>query len=374
MSLPPRHCCVSPKVLSWAPAGSGPFQLRLLDPVLKSEETISSWLDRNAGFWGAPRRVLVTGVDIRLCGPRFDVDAFAEEGSRRQWLEAVGLSATALEKNRLHRPTLCQRPIDRLSYCPLCMYEDLRSNVFPYFRIDWARFFLTHCPQHRCPLYKWESVRFRDTRCFPHEWYDGPLQLSEKTPHWFRNHLSEAMKFATGNPPLDKDSLMLWDALMAFESLMLKNGVGSPGRGGQICLDPLLERKILGLCVLLLQFEDEDATQMPASVLRPEFTDHRLLSFTLKRFQARHTAERWKSVRSSLRNLPSRRGVLALVAHTLGFLGIPLTLSDGTIADEGTSEEWSARIVPSTASKWMWTFVNNGCLGTENFLRPWNPR
>ena len=363
---------MSAKNEAGARKGPAGLERHLLARSLKPSETISSWLDRNASLWGTRREEFVSKRDVRLLGPQFDIDAFKDERQRREWLSGFGLKATHIDTNRITRPELCVASDGRFSYCPLCMYSDLRSGMFPYFRSDWARFFLTHCPQHQCPLYQWGRVKYKGTRYFPHEWHLDQFELSEKTPVWFRRHLNEAMQFAKGSPPISAESAVLWNALIAFEARLLSEGVGSPGARGEVCRNHALERQAMGICVLLLNYEGPDAAVMPASALRPAFAEHRLISFTLRRYRMRRSINTWKGVRKGLTNLPCRRAVLVLAAQTLDLLGVNLLLADGS-SHESRSDRWEERLSFQVGDPQKWACARSGRLGSVGSLRPWVP-
>lgn len=357
-----------------AGARKGPrgLERHLLVRSLRPTETISSWLDRNASLWGTRRDEFISKRDVRLLGPKFDIDAFKDERQRREWLAEFGLKTTYLDTNRITRPELCVASDGRFSYCPLCMYSDLRSGVFPYFRSDWARFFLTHCPQHQCPLYRWDRVKYKGTRYFPHEWHLDQFELTEKTPVWFRRDLNEAMQFAKGCPPISSESAVLWHALIAFETRLLSEGVGGPGARGEVCRNSALERQAMGICVLLLNYEGTDAASMPASALRPAFAEHCLISFTLRRYRMRRSINTWNGVRKGLTNLPCRRAVLVLAAQTLDLLGATLRLADGSTYERGGGL-WEDRLISQVGDPQKWIRARSGHLNAVGSLRPWVP-
>lgn len=348
------------------------LQRHLLATPPEPTETISSWIDRNASLWCTRRTEFTSKVDLRLVGPCFDIDSFKGDRRREDWLAAFGLGPTFLDPNRIERPDHCLAPNDRLSYCPLCMCSDMRGRVFPYFRSDWARFFLTHCPQHQCPLYQWGYVRFQGTRHFPHEWHLDQFDL-EKSPFWFRRDVDEATQFANGTPPISSDASTLWNALVAFEARLLSDGVGTPGVGGEACRNQLLENQLLGICVLLLQFEGTDASIAPASVLRPAFEGHRLISFTRRTYRKGRKANTWMTVRKSLANLQCRRAVLVLAAQTLDLLGVPLSLVDGSSYEAG-SGRWQERLKVEIGDARRWGLAIAGRINTTSSLRPWVAR
>ena len=135
-----------------APLSSGP---RLVPQTPLPGESISSLVDHQAQLWGVSRRELMyqtastSGLiakrDLDICTDDF-LDIYARK---------TGINRQALETHRAESSRSLMFPRLRYAYCPMCFEEDASVGCTPYFRLDWARLFLTHCQRHGCPLFRW---------------------------------------------------------------------------------------------------------------------------------------------------------------------------------------------------------------------------
>lgn len=164
-----------------------------IDPPYK-DETISSFLDRAAGFYRIDRMDLVKQID-----PEFkrwnaylpDFDGHMGERSGPKLFKTLGWHEELEPINFTVIPSECLKPSARFAYCPLCFKTDLEVGRTPYFRWQWAIPYLTLCHEHSAPLFVWEKARSHQ-RVLPWDWYADPKpEHADKCP-WFAQHLKIA--------------------------------------------------------------------------------------------------------------------------------------------------------------------------------------
>lgn len=155
-----------------------PFQLlnrryagSLALPAFEPNDFATGWLDRSADLLGATRVDLLRWLDAGdKALLQFDLDREPHRLMRalHQWAERPeewGSPRPLLGPGRLAADK-------RVSFCPLCMAEDVRRRRLPYFRVQWTWAWLTHCPNHLVPLFRWDILRDAKTgeRALPAAW------------------------------------------------------------------------------------------------------------------------------------------------------------------------------------------------------------
>jgi len=290
-------------------------QIRLVPQSLREGESLSSFVDHQAQLWGLGRSALALQVSflpaIMSLG---DLDACRSDKFLNDYAELCGTNAAELQAARVNHPAILASQRSRHAYCPLCMREDLIRGETPYFRLDWARMLLSHCPSHRCPLFRWRECTSEGLRKLPHAWLIGE-QAPAGEIHWYRDDLEKAVDYWRGLLPRTTESHAIWESLIAFESRLYKIGVGSPwyrSRGNSVGM----ETDIMQLAVRLVRPLEGDPEKSLIKTAQPEFEDHDVMAFTLRRHRDRTFNPSWRELRGTLTSLSCRRAVLAVVAQS----------------------------------------------------------
>lgn len=140
-------------------------------PPFEPHDFATGWVDRCADLFDSTRSHLLLWLDAgdeKL----LKVDLDREPG---RLMLALGTWAERLEEWGSPKPLFGpgRLAVDkRVSFCPLCMVEDARRGNLPYFRSQWTWVWLTHCPYHRVPLFRWDLLRDPRTgeRTLPVPW------------------------------------------------------------------------------------------------------------------------------------------------------------------------------------------------------------
>lgn len=145
-------------------AERGPFQMlvrqhggSLALPVFERNDFATAWVDRSCDLLGTTRRELLRWLDDdgdSLFEGDLDLDPNRLIHALRRW--AAKPEAWGSMKPLLGQPRLEQAK--RVSFCPLCFAEDLRRHQLPRFRAHWTWSWLTHCPGHGTPLFRWHLL------------------------------------------------------------------------------------------------------------------------------------------------------------------------------------------------------------------------
>jgi len=112
----------------------------------------------------------------------------------------------------------------------------------------------------------------------------------------------------------------MWKTLMEFESDLVRKGIGGPwyypknGAYG-------LESKIMETAVKLVRLIDGNPEHSMIKTMQPDYEDHDVLAFTLRRHRDRSIKPSWRELRVALTSLPCRRSVLLVTSQALCFGG-----------------------------------------------------
>jgi hypothetical protein len=313
-------------------------QLRIGLP--QTGESISSCLDRAASLWNLPRQALVFELTHLGRGAFGDPDVCRGTLSRESLAASMGASSDVIAHHAANpsRVDVLMSSAQRNAYCPLCFRDDLDAGLIPYFRLDWARFFLTHCPIHRSPLFDWEALSTVNDRRLPHAFYMGTSAHEVDLP-WFASALERAAKYASGEWPEASRSKELWRGLVQFETSLMDEGLGDP----RITPDEQGLRRevtVYNLMSLMMCMDLNSPNTSAAAQIRLAFDDSEVIGFTIRRYNTWATHMRHTKLQSSLRWLVCRRVALILAAQTLDELDAPLWLATGHLAPRGSSDAW----------------------------------
>ena len=317
---------------------------RLRIGVPQPGESLSSCLDRAASLWGLPRQALISELTHLGRGALGDPDVFQCSSSRKALAASMGTSTDVIARHAANpsRVGVLMSPKQRIAYCPLCFQSDLDAGLTPYFRLDWARFFLTHCPTHRSPLFDWEALSTVHDRQLPHAFYMGEPVSGADFP-WFASALERATKYAAQEWPEASRSTELWHGLMQFEKSLLDEGLGDP-KTTPDATGLRREATIYNLMSLMMCMDLNSPSTSAAARIRLAFDDPEVIGFTLRRYNSWATAMKHNKLQSSLKWLVCRRMALILAAQTLEELDAPLWLDTGHAAPAGSSDAWAQQL------------------------------
>ena len=146
--------------------------LRLRNDLPYPGESLSSFLERTAQFYGTPFKALldqlmeghdrraIVGRDLDLNPP--DVLQSRLADSMQDWHSPLA------EHRGFHGWAMT--PARRYAYCPICFSEDLAEGRTPYFRMDWIATYVTICWVHGTPLLEWKYRNCEGRRRLPQAW------------------------------------------------------------------------------------------------------------------------------------------------------------------------------------------------------------
>lgn len=167
---------------------SGRLRLRV-DPLYLGE-SLSSFVDRTAQYYCMSTRELLG--QLRESDGNFlsvpQLDYMGRSSLSARLAEAViGWKDEPYPRHFAVQPLL--RNHLRAAYCPRCFVEDLAAGRTPYFRLAWASFYVTCCPEHRSPLFEWHDVG-REGRKLPGQWIYQEPTSAQAFPPSFREDLA----------------------------------------------------------------------------------------------------------------------------------------------------------------------------------------
>lgn len=295
--------------------------LKLVPQSLMPDESISSLVDRQAQLWGVSRKELVyqaafiSGLiahkDLDVCKADDFLDIYARK---------TGIDRRLLESHRAQISRPLVSPGLRYAYCPMCFHEDASAGHTPYFRLDWARIFLTHCQRHGCPLFRWLCVSPDSTRKLPHGWFVGEGPDQRSIPQ-FRRDLMLARAYAYGVRPRSPTSIKAWNTLKDFEAWLYQIAAGAPffrtveGHVG------LIERDVMDRAVTLARSATANGRLLVEESDAILFEDQRVMSFAFKVARVRESNPAWRDLRSGIQSIACRRAVLHAVAREYRYGG-----------------------------------------------------
>lgn len=147
-------------------------RLRLRNDPPYSGESLSSFVERTAQFYGTPINAflsqLMEGHDWSVRGYR-DLDLNPPDVLQSRLADSVqGWRSPLAEHRGFHGWVMA--PSLRHAYCPICFTMDLTTGRTPYFRMDWAPFSVTICWEHGTPLFEWKTRDSMGHRRLPQAW------------------------------------------------------------------------------------------------------------------------------------------------------------------------------------------------------------
>lgn len=289
-------------------------KIRLAPQQLRDGESLSSLVDHQAQLWGVGRRALVEQVSFipGMLALR-DLDGCRQDQFLHEYAQLCGCEFRELRAACADDSIVLIGQRARHAYCPLCFQEDLARGEVPYFRLDWARMLLTHCRFHQCPLFRWRACTLEGVRKIPHQWFVGQ-QLSNTELLWFKDDFNKATAYSRGILPRAKHSYAIWEYLISFETQLYKKGVASPWYRAKFDRTRL-GTEIMEYAVALIRPVDGDPEKSLIKSSQPEYEDHDVLSFTLRRHRDRTLRPSWRELRNALTSLPCRRAVLSMAAQ-----------------------------------------------------------
>lgn len=330
--------------------------LRLRSGAPHSDESISSAVDRAASLWGLRRReVLLHLGHKRTC---YDFDALIPMPALESMSSAFGVDLQSLSSIAVPtcRRNVLAHPNFRIAYCPLCFEDDWRSDVTPYFRLDWGRLFASHCRVHGTPLFEWQDLSIGGQRRLPHAcylpfteaaylWFKGEAEL----PSWMDTNLREAFSWQS-SLATDASTYELWRALVKVEELWWSEGLGDPLRK---VTDAVRQREkmLLKLAALFLAAPKDFPLCLVETLSTPAY-QHRVFGYDRRRNRRMSRNPSGILVRNQLPAIQARRAVFILVAHTLGQLDIDLRFETGARIPPGRSDAWISHVLKYQASRW----------------------
>lgn len=293
-------------------------RVQLAPQNLMPGESISSLVDRQAQQWGITRSDLVYQVaNLHGTLANKDLDVSKYDTFLSIYSEKTGIGREVLEAHRAQRSQVLLRPTRRYAYCPICFEEDLLAGHIPYFRLDWARIFLTHCRKHRCPLFDWPRVAADGTRLLPSAWFLYSW-LTKRKPHGAkyrqcRDDLALATQYSPGSQRLCQPSAYLWHRLVAFEELMYQENVGPPthSRNGT---GNVFENNLVKKAGLLKR--SAIASGKPSIPREIHFKDRRVMDVSIRSESLHRGIPSWGDLRHGWQSMPHRRAFMLNLAYT----------------------------------------------------------
>lgn len=317
------------------------FPLRFRAAMPHSDESLSSALDRAASLWGITRREVLRYLgharrqredfDGALAGPLLQSMAHAFN------MNPADLASRNVRKARLE---VLLAPRLRHAYCPLCFENDWFSGITPYFRLDWGRFWMTHCRVHATPLFEWMALSGYGDRRLPHAYF-LPYDASASLSYWIAVNLREARAWQS-SVPQGSEAYDLWRALIKAESDWWSAGIGDP------CVVPqgvavASEHVFADLAPLFLTARTSGQLCLAEALHVPRY-QHHVFGYDRRR-QGREVNGSFKRLRWRLSSIQARRIVLILVAHTLGVLDVDLRFATGAKLPAGRSHAWVSSVL-----------------------------
>lgn len=284
------------------------------------DESISSLVDRQAQLWGVTRKDLVYQAASVIHGvlAMKDLDTCRMGDFLGIYAQKIGIKREVLERHCVDRSGPLVRPTERDAYCPICFHEDASAGYTPYFRLDWARIFLTHCRVHGCPLFRWPRVSSDGTRRLPHEWFMGEEPEAPTLPY-FQQDLRLARGYTYGVRPNKLESKDMWGTVKRFEAWLYDLGVGAPNyraiheRGGSI------ESTVMQRAVTLTRDATKNGRLWISDAEALSFEDQRVMSFAFKTGRPAATSPTWRNLRAGTRSIACRRAVLYRLSTSMAW-------------------------------------------------------
>lgn len=299
-------------------------RLRLAPQTPMPGESLSSLFDRQAQLWGVSRRDLmyqtasiggrIAKGDMDVCKGYF-LDIYAEK---------TGINRQTLETHRAEASYPLMYPKLRYAYCPMCFEEDAMAGCTPYFRLDWARIFLSHCQQHSCPLFRWSRVSSDGTRKLPHGWFMGEGPNQRDLPQ-FRQDIMLAKAYSRGVRPKKPNSIKAWNTLTCFEVWLYRLGIGAPNHLIDDDRRWTIERNVREQTATLAQSAIANGRLLIDESKAISFENQRVMSFAFRTVKVRKRSlsfydrtPKHAVLSSGIQSIACRRAVLCMVARSFG--------------------------------------------------------
>lgn len=293
-----------------------PLRPRLAPQTLMPGESISSLVDRQAQIWGVRRWDLLNQVgSIDGWLARKDLDACSKGDFLDIYARDTGIGRQELDASRAQRPAPLMRPSWRHAYCPICFSEDASAGHTPYFRLEWARIFLTHCRTHGCPLFDWFRISWDGERKLPHEWYVGKGPEAPVMPQ-FEKDLALARAYACGDHPRAAGSMRLWETLKRFEEQLFEADIGAPQHTTRN-RNPIPELNLMRKAVGLVRGAVTTGSLQAGPPDGVAFEDQRIVSFLFKTARVHTSSPAWRDLRSGVRSIACRRALLFCLSQQM---------------------------------------------------------
>lgn len=174
--------------------------LRLRNDSPYSGESLSSFVERTAQFYGTPINVflsqLMEGHNWSACGYR-DLDLNPPDVLQSRLSDSVQDWRSPLAEHRgFHGCVMA--PSLRNAYCPVCFSMDLATGRTPYFRMDWVAASVTICWEHGTPLFEWKNRDCMGHRRLPQAWLYRKRFEEVTWPGFFIEHCRLLLRLSGG--------------------------------------------------------------------------------------------------------------------------------------------------------------------------------
>lgn len=306
-----------------------------------ADESLSSALDRAAGLWGITRATLLRQMD---CDSRHqELDGPLPGALLRSIAQAFGVDPAVLASHAVpkHRMGVLLAHQHRNAYCPLCFESDWSTGTTPYFRLDWARLWATHCRVHGTPLFEWIAINDYGYRRIPHFYYlpyDGSVSL----PTWMDLNLKEARSWQlSGDGEVDAHNL--WEVLVNVEKAWWNAGIGDPRE--TVTNAAFRGEYILARLAALFLVAPRAGERCMAETLHIPPHQHHVLGYDRRRQGRKTPSGNFRLLRGQMPSIQARRSVLILTAHTLGMLKAKVRFETGAFMPSGRSHAWAAQVL-----------------------------
>lgn len=307
---------------------------------LQSEESLSSWIDRNAQRYGLARSGLFKTLGVRY-QYAWDLDALDCWEARRPFFDSTGLSWAELSPNASPAPLRdwLLHPRARHGYCPHCFLSDLERGVTPYFRLRWSNVMLTHCAVHGVPLFSWHRVEYDGGRVLPNEWLTEPAPLMAKKHGGL---MEDLRRIDTFKRDLNQHapSREIWQTLLRFEQACMDfEGYAFARDDASRAVEDLgCACRLLVLAILRTYHRKR--YRWLADELCPDFVRRDILNFDPTTVRRSLPEQAWRSSVRWLSDLPTRRAALWIVAHTFSSSSPRTRLRGGGYTPGGHTPGW----------------------------------
>jgi TniQ len=116
------------------------------------DESISSWTERLACFYGVDFDHLLAGLLIEMPQRSRDdgsIDLDSDKRTRAHLIRWTGACASLVPTTIDSRRQKILPPRSRLAFCPHCWDDDIAHSRQPFLRKSWAYWSTVHCATHR---------------------------------------------------------------------------------------------------------------------------------------------------------------------------------------------------------------------------------